>query len=53
MQTNAGLFEEWKVQKDKYIDVVTKGGAAIDYDQDWINGRLAVKAVSYTHLVCR
>ena len=43
MQTNAGLFEEWEAQKEKYINVVTKGGEAIDYDQDWINGKLAVK----------
>lgn len=43
MQTNPGVFEARQAEKDKYLNVVGMGGEAVDYDQDWIDGKLAVK----------
>ena len=43
MQNDPGIVEMWETQKEKYIEVVTVGGEAVNYDQDWIDGKLAVK----------
>lgn len=43
MQNSPGAFATWQTEKDHYINTITKGGEAIDYTQDWIDGKLAVK----------
>lgn len=43
METNPGIQEVWQIQKDKYVNVVGVGNDAVDYAQDWIDGKLAVR----------